>query len=81
MLREKKFPPRFLFFFFWDKGCTLLQLTIEDFNKLLGPLEQILKRNAEEYVKPVNERNLLGDDASKICGLEELKTIGLLGKH
>ena len=58
-----------------------MQLTKEDFDKLLGPLTEILERNAEEYVKPVNERNLLGDDASKICSLEELQnnTIGLLG--
>merc|ERR1719367_727665 len=32
-----------------DKGCVLLQLTKEDFDKLLGPLQQILERNAAEY--------------------------------
>jgi len=62
------------------QGCNLLQLSKEDFDRLLGPLQLILERNAEEYLLPVNERNLLGDDASNICDLSNLETIGLLGR-
>lgn len=61
-------------------GCTLLQLSREDFNQLLGPLRNILDRNAKQYELPVNDRNLLDEDGSKICDLHELETIGLLGR-
>ena len=61
-------------------GCTLLQLSREDFNQLLGPLRNILDRNAKQYELPVNDRNLLDEDGSKICELHELETIGLLGR-
>jgi len=63
-----------------EEGCTLLELSREDFGSLLGPLKTILDRNAKEYVKPVNERKLLTDSATTICDLDELKTIGLLGR-
>jgi len=63
-----------------ESGCTLLQLSREDFNQLLGPLQDIMKRNAEEYKKPVNDRNLFGEPNKQICELDELKTIGLLGR-
>lgn len=61
-------------------GCTLLQLSREDFNQLLGPLRNILDRNAKQYELPINDRNLLDEDGSKICELHELETIGLLGR-
>jgi len=63
-----------------EEGCTLLELSREDFGGLLGPLKTILDRNAQEYVKPVSERKLLTDSATTICDLEDLKTIGLLGR-
>lgn len=62
-----------------EEGATLLELGAEDFRQLLGPLQQILERNAKEYEKPEAERVLIGDSA-KICELHELKTIGLLGR-
>jgi len=61
-------------------GCVLLQLSREDFIQLLGPLRNILDRNAKQYELPVNDRHLLDEDSSKICELHELKTIGLLGR-
>jgi len=61
-------------------GCRLLQLSREDFHSLLGPLRTILDRNADEYKKPVNDRQLIGEDSSQICDLEDLQTIGLLGR-
>lgn len=63
-----------------ENGCSLLTLTREDFTHLLGPLRNILDRNAEEYQKPPNDRKLIDEDANKICELDELKTIGLLGR-
>jgi cGMP-dependent protein kinase len=63
-----------------EVGCTLLQLSREDFNQLLGPLRNILDRNAKQYELPVNDRRLLDEDSSKICSLAELQTIGLLGR-
>jgi len=60
-----------------EKGCVLLELTKEEFLELLGPLKDILSRNAEEYKKPVGERK---KSKKKICTLSELKTIGLLGR-
>jgi len=62
------------------EGCTLLTLAEEEFRTLLGPLEDIMSRNADEYKKNINDRNLIWDDASKICDLDELQTIGLLGR-
>jgi len=62
------------------KGCILLQLSREDFNQLLGPLRDIIERNAEQYDLPVSDRHLIDEDSSKICDLHELKTIGLLGR-
>jgi len=63
-----------------EEGCAVLQLSRDDFHQLLGPLQDIMERNAKEYEKPPNMRKLIGDDASKICDLEELVTIGLLGR-
>jgi len=63
-----------------DAGCTLLQLSQDDFNQLLGPLRNILDRNAKQYELPVNDRKLLDENSLKICDLHELKTIGLLGR-
>eukprot|EP00494_Astrolonche_serrata_P006050 UN06067 len=61
-----------------ESRCKLLQLSKEDFLELLGPLKEILNRNAEEYKKPTAERNNMF--ASKICELDDLETIGLLGR-
>lgn len=63
-----------------EHGCTVLQLSREDFKLLLGPLKSILQRNAEEYNKSPAERHLFFEDQKNICELEELQTIGLLGR-
>jgi len=59
-----------------------LWLPREDFRELLGPLEDIMRRNEKEYEKPVEERQLLGheSEAASYCALEEYLTIGILGK-
>jgi len=62
-----------------EGGCTLLEMTSQDFQELLGPLKATLERNAEEYKKPVNERSLIGDN-NQICDFTELVQIGLLGR-
>ena len=61
-----------------------LTLTREDFIILLGPLEDIMQRNLEEYEKPEDLRKPMGFDNNKsgnnICKLSEFKTIGILGR-
>lgn len=59
-----------------------LWLPRKEFTQLLGPLDDIMNRNMEEYKKPANERNLLGDksDEETVCKLDDLKVIGILGK-
>ena len=74
--------------------CELLTLSKIDFDALLGPLEDIMKRNMEEYDKPEDERNLLNNNSIKNnnngnsndnnrqcqCKLDEFKVIGILGR-
>ena len=63
-----------------------LTLTREDFIILLGPLEDIMQRNMEEYEKPEDLRKIMGGNNDKlnnnsgVCGLTEFKTIGILGR-
>jgi serine/threonine protein kinase/CRP-like cAMP-binding protein len=64
-----------------DVAC--LTLSREEFNLLLGPLDDIMKRNLEEYEKPPEERQPLGqakENEAEICGLKEFTTIGILGR-
>jgi len=70
------------------KEVECLTLTKEDFDLLLGPLDDIMKRNLEEYEKPDDERKPIGhkkvsveksdDDCN--CELADLETIGILGR-
>merc|ERR1719461_1326810 len=59
-----------------------LTLSREDFTVLLGPLDEIMKRNLEEYAKPATLRQCIGhkNDSSDVCKLEEFETIGILGR-
>merc|ERR1712013_199686 len=62
-----------------------LTLSREDFTILLGPLEDIMQRNLDEYEKPENVRKPIGhracDAAEKgMCALSELKCVGILGR-
>jgi CRP-like cAMP-binding protein len=61
---------------------TCMTLSREDFVVLLGPLDDIMKRNLEEYEKPAEERKPIGHKIStiEICKLNEFKTIGILGR-
>jgi len=61
-----------------------LTLSREDFTTLLGPLEDIMKRNLDEYEKPEDVRQPIGHDAKDVkkgmCALSELKCVGILGR-
>jgi len=59
-----------------------LTLSREDFTTLLGPLEDIMQRNMEEYEKPEAERKPIGYKApsENVCKLEEFKIVGILGR-
>lgn len=65
-----------------DDDTICLWLPRNDFHELLGPLEDIMNRNIEEYEKPADERNLIGHEMGQddYCELEEYKTVGILGK-
>ena len=67
--------------YFCLADLTCLTLSREDFQLLLGPLEEIMKRNLEEYEKPEDLRKPLGHTKQgDVCKLEEFKTVGVLGK-
>merc|ERR1740123_148038 len=59
-------------------------LSREDFTALLGPLEDIMQRNLDEYEKPEDVRKPIGHSAKgsekQMCKLKELKTVGILGR-
>ena len=58
-----------------------LTLSREDFTVLLGPLDDIMKRNLEEYKKPADLRKCIGHKiSSDVCKLEEFSTNGILGR-
>jgi len=59
-----------------------MTLSREDFTALLGPLQDIMNRNLEEYEKPVEERNPIGHTTGdeNICQLDDLKVVGILGR-
>jgi len=70
---------------------TVLCLSRNEFHQLLGPLEDILKRQADEYEKAPAERKLVGgvsmidqpanaEPKAEICKLDELETVGILGR-
>jgi len=64
-----------------DTMC--LVLPEKEFRELLGPLEDIMNRNIEEYAKPVEQREGFGkENEEDICSLDEFKknTVGVLGK-
>lgn len=63
-----------------DTMC--LVLPEKEFRELLGPLEDIMNRNIEEYNKPADQRDIFGRENQEedICPLEDFKTIGVLGK-
>lgn len=66
-----------------DLRC--LELSRENFEDLLGPLEQIMRRKFVEYepkvkVEKQKFKGIEKLDRSKICLLKEFKTIGILGK-
>merc|ERR1719461_1411576 len=59
-----------------------LTLSRTDFTVLLGPLDEIMKRNMEEYKKPADIRQPIGHKqmSMDVCKLEEFETIGILGR-
>jgi len=60
-----------------------MALSREDFTMLLGPLEDIMQRNLDEYEKPEDVRQPIGHlkGAEKgMCSLSELKCVGILGR-
>lgn len=59
-----------------------LTLSRTDFTVLLGPLDEIMKRNMEEYKKPADLRQCIGHKQMSldVCKLEEFETIGILGR-
>jgi len=63
-----------------------LTLSREDFTILLGPLEDIMQRNLDEYEKPEDVRQPIGHAANAsakekgMCALSELKCVGILGR-
>merc|ERR1740123_1475878 len=58
-----------------------LELTRKHFQDLLGPLEDIMKRRADEmYVKKKTQEPGPRKRTTDVCGLDQLKTIGILGK-
>jgi len=61
-----------------DEENVCLWLNRINFKELLGPLEDIMNRNIEEYEKPPEERNIIGK--AEVCDLEEFKVIGILGR-
>ncbi|ETN99595.1 hypothetical protein RFI_37875 [Reticulomyxa filosa] len=61
--------------------CELLFLHREDFISLLGPLEEIMKRNMQEYEMPVSENKQLNHALKNdICKLKEFEIVGILGR-
>jgi len=62
-------------------GVECLTLSREDFQTLLGPLEDIMRDNVEEYEKPADCRKPIGHKLdSDVCTLEQFKIIGILGR-
>jgi len=62
-----------------DTVC--LWLPRAEFVELLGPLTEIMNRNIEEYEKPEQERNLIGQvQQGDFCDLADFRTVGILGK-
>merc|ERR1719461_1144753 len=58
-----------------------LELTRKHFQDLLGPLEDIMKRRADEmYHKQKQKDAPMKRRAADLCSLKQLKTIGILGK-
>jgi len=58
-----------------------LELTRKHFQDLLGPLEDIMKRRADEmYHKKEKNNAPMKRRAADVCSLKQLKTIGILGK-
>eukprot|EP00484_Ammonia_sp_Unknown_P012962 CAMPEP_0197072040 /NCGR_PEP_ID=MMETSP1384-20130603/209895_1 /TAXON_ID=29189 /ORGANISM="Ammonia sp." /LENGTH=782 /DNA_ID=CAMNT_0042510853 /DNA_START=136 /DNA_END=2484 /DNA_ORIENTATION=- len=62
-----------------------LTLSREDFNTLLGPLDDIMQRNLAEYEKPEAERKPIGHGSGSskeqsVCALDEFKIVGILGR-
>jgi len=53
---------------------TLLELSRAQFEELLGPLDDMMHRRAESVYSPRNRM------MQEVCGLEELRSIGILGK-
>jgi len=64
------------------KDTICLWLPRDHFRELLGPLEDIMRRNEKEYEKPIDQRQLIGHETETevFCELEEFLTIGILGK-
>jgi len=62
-----------------DTVC--LALSREDFVTMLGPLNDIMERNMEEYEKPADKRKPIGHkQTDSCCNLDQFKTIGILGR-
>eukprot|EP01083_Nonionella_stella_P051968 138048_1 len=65
------------------EGVECLTLSREDFNVLLGPLDDIMNRNLAEYEKPAELRKPIGhksSDSADVCKLADLKIEGILGR-
>lgn len=59
-------------------GLTTLEMSRHDFHDLLGPLNELMQRNTDKYKRAASE--VIGDKMDAVCKLEDLETIGILGK-
>merc|ERR1719192_2989166 len=57
-----------------------LELTRKHFQDLLGPLEDIMKRRADEMYHKQKKKDAPLKRRADTCSLKQLKTIGILGK-
>jgi len=61
-------------------ALTCLELTRRHFQELLGPLEDIMKRRADEMYNKKSKKSQPRRRKADVCALTDLKTIGILGK-
>jgi len=61
-------------------GVTCLEMSRKDFHDLLGPLEELMDRKAQKYKQPSERMDDATDKKHDVCGLDQLETIGILGK-
>jgi len=59
-------------------SVTCLELTRQHFNDLLGPLEELMQQRAKEIYEKKDKTTWA--PAADVCTLQQLKTVGILGK-